>query len=1091
MRNLYYVALGVLLLLQIPLNANGQNAVRTAAILAELNQQLRKPAPQDNDDSTVNRSRRFFQVLATGDASLHTVEQARKKYIYNPFLQSTVTYVFGRYEQAAKKVIENNGESYKMALDQSVVLAKQAQGNFIGFINSQLRIPKGDTVGLKNLQQLYKVAAGRDLPENLWADSSEVRRIEVRRILQDSIQRKFRGLFSGFEKQVGEAPKGAKPGQKIQEFAGTLRPQLKVYLKGQKKAAEQLDSLYKVIPIRYQTAFTLAVASKAGKENAVKQVESIDVSELPSSQLELSFNTAPGISLPTSSASLTRGTTAPTAGSAEGAIIDGAARFLADRLKQELNATFFQHFATLLHDSAYVELQVLFPSTARLLTSGSADYSTVVQTLRGTFERDLRELLFHYGTLLEQEGFYAGRLGVDERTVRVLHFTFASSRGLYYLTHGAHPADMLPRLRQDLVRTEILKVNSSLGQMLSLSEALSKALTDERTLSRQWLGARALDSLLRSPATRELMLGLLLEKVRQAQLPPAIQSLLEKPETFRPLAMDFVVLSGQLQDQAATLREKARKERLRANDFVPLYQTMQRSLEWAATTSLKPPFVTLVPQASELQTRLALYRNIGDALLQGYVAADTGDYGVTLSNLLDVVLLSLGEDKGPTANAKTPNLAARLTQSPQPASTQLLSLSQIVRYGSFMAAVAQAKSSDDVKEALEAAALPVGSASIKRRSFSSISVNAFVGVTTGAEYAFLTDGQRGAGLLNINSYRFNVGPTAPIGLAMSWGLRGTAQNIRLRALEKPSRLHAAQVRRLDQAYRYYDETGKEKFLRGSALGVFVSVLDLGVPVLLRFNDDKANTLPSNIGFRQVLAPGIFGMYHLRGMPLTLFAGMQYTPQLRELGQIIVESDTTGVPSRRFSDLDARNSIRYNVGLTIDIPLFQLYTRSGLRGRSPSRADVEKMARQDAEILEVRRQELAGPARQLAMRNMLEALPETQQLAAEIENVRQQLRKYYQTGAQSEFVKATGNGKFLPTMEALLTQAEAAARAKNWDELARLRIAMQDAEAEATANFNRHHTTLQAFKEKEERVRKANPADRPAPVFNLQLPPLAP
>jgi hypothetical protein len=1056
--------------------AAGQNAVRMAAALYRVEgkiQRYPKPhAPGYIADTVIARSLRFFRVLAANDPQPNATPMGLlTKYRSNPFLAPAVQLVYNRFDEALiyKRVKVEEDLKTGTAGTDIITLQEQLRAGLLDTLGRQLaHNPKPDSV-------LRSQGCWPDLYRACFATKPGGLLVEFPAHWPDSTLAIARRTVSAYLKATGklnepavQLPSTLFPvSPKADDFAGNVMAALQGCLSTAQRKG--LNEQYSKLGQAYATV-AAAVAKAKKEERVLVQMRATELlgtlekeKAVRGKEVHYEVSLLPSISLPLASASLTKTPSAGAAASLEGAVIDGAARFLADRLKQELNATFFQHFATLLHDSAYVELQVLFPSTARLLTSGSADYSTIVQTLRGTFERDLRELLFNYGDLLKRQRFYADRVSPD--ACRMLHYSFASSRALYYLTHGVHPAGLLERLETDLV---VMPSNDALNQTLRLSKIFAGTLLDEISLNRQWPSLQQLGDSLRTPAVREQFLGLVWERAK-----PLLAPQYQQPAEFQQLAVAFVTLSGQLQDQATALRDQASRGRLRADEFVPIYQTLQRSLEWAVT------YGGPVANRQARLEKLALYRGIGDALLQGYVAADKGDYGVTLSNFLDIVLRTLGPAEAAAATASATTTASSagqaLNQLPQLAHTQLLSLPQIVRYGSFMAAIAQAKTSGDVKDALEAAALPVGSASIKRRSFSSISVNAFVGITGGAEWAYLTKAQPGNNIDDINSLKPNVGPTAPIGLSFAWGRQGYVQPLRLRALAPPTgilipwrhRMRAARLRRLDQAYRYYDTEGKEKFLRGSALGVFVSVLDLGVPVLLRFNDDKATTIPNNIGFRQVLAPGVFGFYHLQGVPLSLFAGAQYTPQLRELSQLTVPA---GAPA----DLPFRNSMRFNVGLTVDIPLFQLFTRTEQQGDSPRRQLVEQQAQHDAA--------------ELAEYKALQLLPEAKvkSLEKELAALQLQIKGFYDRTENGDFVKAA------PTLSNDITtwvaEAKTAVAAHDWRKLARLRADMSQAVEVAKMRALAYQQDQQA------KAIKSNYGAKvvvPPPTFPLFVLPVAP
>ncbi|MBF9222577.1 hypothetical protein [Hymenobacter ruricola] len=668
----------------------------------------------------------------------------------------------------------------------------------------------------------------------------------------------------------------------------------------------------------------------------------------------VSFST-PGLGLPPPSPVATQGSSRPrqSTGSLQSDIVVGTADFLADRLKQEVNAAFFQHFAALLHDTTYVELQLLFPSTARLLTSGTADYGTLVQTLRGTFEHDLRELLFSYSEMLRTQKFYQRQLREASTSGQVLRYSYVATRAVHYLAHGTHPADLISYLQNDVTTAFAAEINASkypIQEALQVSKVLSDALLDDGSLTRAWQLRATLTPLLTEAQTQRFFTGLVWQRVSRL---PFVASLGPVPlpahpyfklmherggEKFREVALGFVNLSTELEQQVQRLKAPTdaagATSRLRADDFVPLYQTVQQSLDFVAGN--------ILPVSSKTQQFLAVLptlNKVSRALLEGYVAADRGDYGVTISNFLEVVLLTLSPvSTAPTAGTKTTDPAELVAQlsATQAADTRLRSLPQIVRYGGFMAALAQAKNPDDVRAALEAAALPVGSSSVKRRSFSSLTLNAFGGVTGGLERTSVP--ADAAAVVPSTPWRSNVGFSAPIGLAFSWGWRGAAQQARLNALQHPtSGRYAKRLGRVDQAYRYYNATGQESYLTGSAFSLFVSVVDLGVPVLLRLKDSQTSTVPQNVDFRHVFAPGVFAIHGFRNTPISVFAGAQFTPQLRQL-------DTTGLKTAGSAPF--LNSMRFNAGVTIDIPIITLFNRTESRQPTPGARRVERQQRYD-------------------------------------------------------------------------------------------------------------------------------------------------
>ena len=214
--------------------------------------------------------------------------------------------------------------------------------------------------------------------------------------------------------------------------------------------------------------------------------------------------------------------------------------------------------------------------------------------------------------------------------------------------------------------------------------------------------------------------------------------------------------------------------------------------------------------------------------------------------------------------------------------------SELYKYGGFMVSLADAKNASQMKEAIKTIALPTGSYSIKRRNFQNLSLNSYAGVTGGLEWAFNSVDARRA---------WNFGFTAPIGISYSWGHKSFLN-------EKKYAKKGAYYRRINRATRLEDG----RFLSGASSSVFVSFIDLGAIVLFRLEEDT-DPLPEDVSFKQVLAPGLFYIHNIADLPLSIMGGVQLSPQLRKI------------------DEQAASALRFNLGITVDIPLLNFYTRT--------------------------------------------------------------------------------------------------------------------------------------------------------------------
>jgi hypothetical protein len=195
--------------------------------------------------------------------------------------------------------------------------------------------------------------------------------------------------------------------------------------------------------------------------------------------------------------------------------------------------------------------------------------------------------------------------------------------------------------------------------------------------------------------------------------------------------------------------------------------------------------------------------------------------------------------------------------------------SRLAKYGSFMATVSTAKTSDEVAKAIDAAALPLGSSRIKRETAFNVAVNAYVGPYIGYEKIRGVDSSE-----KINAY----GITAPIGFSVS---RGRS------ILFFPSKKHRA------------------------SSSIFFSLIDLGALTAFRFTNDSAEKVPT-IELKDIFSPGIFYSHGFGKTPISLNIGYQAGPLLRR-----VSGD-----ENEFS----KSYTRLSISLLVDIPVFNLYSR---------------------------------------------------------------------------------------------------------------------------------------------------------------------
>lgn len=204
---------------------------------------------------------------------------------------------------------------------------------------------------------------------------------------------------------------------------------------------------------------------------------------------------------------------------------------------------------------------------------------------------------------------------------------------------------------------------------------------------------------------------------------------------------------------------------------------------------------------------------------------------------------------------------------------------QTIKIIHFVNDMAKAENSDDVKSAIEAFALPAGSYSLKRQQKFTFSLNSYPGVLASIETTWT----------NNKPYNtFSPSFTAPVGLNFCWSAP-----------------------------------------RGMSHSIFVPVIDVGAFTRMYIGGKSLDstsstdsvyftTLPE-FSFMNLFSPGAYYALGFRKTPLSLYAGFQWGPYLREVTKEEGEIKT----------VNNYNSMRFSIGLVLDIPLWNIHSRSRL------------------------------------------------------------------------------------------------------------------------------------------------------------------
>ena len=219
----------------------------------------------------------------------------------------------------------------------------------------------------------------------------------------------------------------------------------------------------------------------------------------------------------------------------------------------------------------------------------------------------------------------------------------------------------------------------------------------------------------------------------------------------------------------------------------------------------------------------------------------------------------------------------------------------VKKYGNFMALVAKAEDSEQVSAAIEAVALPTGSASIKKKSRFNVSLNAYLGGYYGKESLDIQS--------SFSNQTSTYGFWAPVGIGASWGLN-----------------------------------------RAGSISAFISIIDVGAITSFRLRNPTDTIISTAFGsdttaaignieqlpeitFQNILAPGINIIYGLPwGVPISVGGGLQRGPMLRKINTVTGTIENGQISNLIKADFQT-SAWRWHLFIAVDIPLLNFYTKS--------------------------------------------------------------------------------------------------------------------------------------------------------------------
>lgn len=524
-------------------------------------------------------------------------------------------------------------------------------------------------------------------------------------------------------------------------------------------------------------------------------------------------------------------------------IADGLARFLVERTKQELSIAFFQNFKKVI--AANPDFKELFPKTEAVIQVVDKDiyqFSNYLNTLREAFEDDMENILTQLEPYLKnKQGVLAA---ADPNAAKKIDYFVSAIIIVNNIKNGVHPAKAIGKITTQNITDGNLPLEN-LQEALKLFNIFSNSLVSRQS-DRFWIEPDSLN-LLMNQSTFRIYLGLLYEKHGSDKIfGNQFKSYLDKVAAgFNTGAAEFDKYQEfliQILNHAENIELiiNGIKEKKRAGEKIDSYSEV-------------------------FETTLNLLKKLDD--LKDLDPAFNISSLTSITRVMELVndlYIDVNERK---FNALILDLSKFLTEV---LGNKYTWDDDLIKYGSFIANVAQAESADQVQAAIEAVALPVGSASIKRKTKTNIALNAFVGLSPGLDF----NGDEG-----YENPRLNFGMASPIGVAFSHG-----QN-------------------------YEKSNGKFKKSSGS---FFISLIDIGALTSYRFSHDSED-IPE-LTLSNIFAPGIYHVWGFANNPVSVGLGGQLGPEVRSLESgVVSENDGPNFMIRLF--------------VAVDIPLFNFYTKN--------------------------------------------------------------------------------------------------------------------------------------------------------------------
>ncbi|MGQ2985285.1 hypothetical protein [Flavobacterium sp.] len=499
--------------------------------------------------------------------------------------------------------------------------------------------------------------------------------------------------------------------------------------------------------------------------------------------------------------------------------VDALGSVIAERFKQEINIAFLKKFKEALENDEY-HLGSLFPESKKvLLNSDPYNYPVFMNALKQAFRVDSQNLFITLPIVLKQ---YEATAGYEDQIMLLLRLSNSAIaedivRVVNDMAYNYNGNDSV--LQKSLYGLALVfnagnKNGSGVGMFMDKKDLAYFSGSTNSVFQEHYYALlyrqneKYVEGLGIKKGDADKVKKLVTEAVREYQL------------------------IGQL---ASTLAAKNTTGKLEAIDVIKAAGDVSGSLK--RIIALYKANIDTTVDAGNFEVALGYF----DSVVKIARNIQQKDYGLALNELVQIIVIFFPADKDSEK------------------------FSRFKKYAGFIANALSADSKDDLMDALDTSANPVGSYRIKRNSTFNISINAYAG------------GFAGLGPDDATIYGF----TAPVGIYAGWGNIGKNSENPLKGVD------------------------------GKSFGLFLPLVDVGAVTAFRLQDDE--TEMADVSWGNVFAPGAYLTFGFGKCPISLNLGGQMGPELTK-----VNSD--GTPEF------VEKEWYWRAGIVVDISLFDLYTK---------------------------------------------------------------------------------------------------------------------------------------------------------------------